>query len=135
MEALSLANLDKTISELIEPVCRRVKKRGKQHRALRPMHEPDMSLLKAVSDGRWTINGFRNKDIREILLGSDPGDARECKKRSGQITRCLGLLHAHGLIKKVSGTRRWLMTIKGRQIATLLQATQSVPSEALLAAA
>jgi len=135
MEAMSLANLDKTVSELIEPVCRRVNKGGKGHRALRPMHEPDMNLLKAVSDGRWTINGFRNKDIREILLGSDPGNARECKKRSGQITRRLALLHAHGLIKKVSGTRRWLMTAKGRQIATLLQATQIVPSQTLLAAA
>jgi hypothetical protein len=140
MEALSQTNLNKTVSETIEPVCKSVirngkGRNGKRHRAIRPLHEPDMSLLKAVSDGRWTINGFRNQDIRAILLGTDPTDAGERKKRSGQITRKLALLHAHGLIKKVPRTRRWLITAKGREIAGLLQATQSVPSEKLLAAA
>ena len=135
MEALSQTNLNKTVSETIEPVCKSVIRNGKRHRALRPLHEPDMSLLKAVSDGRWTINGLRNKDIRQIMLGIDPTDAGERKKRSGRITRQLALLHAHGLIKKVSRTRRWLITAKGRQIANLLQATRSVQSEKLLRAA
>lgn len=135
MEALSQANLNRTVSETIDPVCKSVIRNGKRHRAIRPLHEPDMSLLKAVSDGRWTINGFRNKDIRQMVLGPDPTDAGERKKRSGQITRQLALLHAHGLIKKVPRTRRWLITAKGREIATLLQAAQSVPSEKLLAAA
>jgi hypothetical protein len=135
MEALSPTNLNQTVSETIEPVCHPVTRKGKRHRAIRPLHEPDMSLLKAVSDGRWTINGFRNKDIRQIVLGTDPTDAGERKKHSGRITRQLALLHAHGLIKKVPRTRRWLTTAKGREIASLLRATRSVPSETLLAAA
>ena len=135
MQALSQTNLNKTVSETIRPVCKPVTRNGKRHRAIRPLHEPDMSLLKAVSDGRWTINGFGNQDIRQIVLGTDPANASERKKRSGQITRKLALLHAHGLIKKVPRTRRWLITEKGRQIASLLQATQTIPSEKLLAAA
>jgi hypothetical protein len=135
MEALSQTNVEKTVSQTIAPVCRTVSRKGKRHRALRPLHEPDMSLLAAVSDGRWTINGFRNGDIRQIILGADPADATECKRRSGRITRHLGLLHAHGLIKKVPHTRRWLLTEKGRMIASVLQAATCVPAEKFLNAA
>lgn len=135
MEALSETNLNQTVSQTIQPVCRPVTRNGKRHRAIRPLHEPDMSLLKAVSDGRWTINGFRNKDIRQIVMGSDPTDPAGRKRNSGKITRQLALLHTHGLIKKVPRTRRWLITAKGRTIASLLQAAQSAPAEKLLAAA
>lgn len=135
MEALSETHLGATVCETLEPVCNAVCVKGKRHRAIRPMHTQDMSLLKAVSDGNWTINGFRNQDIRGQLLGEDPSDAGERRRRSGQITRKLALLHAHGLIKKVPGTRRWLLTAKGCQIATLLLATQHATAEKLHAAA
>ena len=135
LEAMTQTNLDQTVSQTIAPVCKPVTRKGKRHRAIRPLHEPDMSLLKAVSDGKWTLNGFRNADIRQMLLGDDPADPQERKRRSGQITRKLGLLHAHGLVKKVPRTRRWLLTDKGRTIANLLQATRTTPSQTLLAAA
>ncbi|MDR1282353.1 MAG: hypothetical protein LBK99_16245, partial [Opitutaceae bacterium] len=34
------------------------------------------------------------------------------------FTRQLALLRAHGLLKKVSGTHRWLLTDYGRRIVT-----------------
>ena len=57
------------------------------------------------------------------------------KRNSGRVTRALGLLHAHGLIRKVPRTLRWMPTDKGRHVAGLLQATHVVPASALLAAA
>jgi hypothetical protein len=135
MEALSEADLGETVSQALAPVCRPVTRKGRRHRAIRPLHEPDTSLLKAVSDGRWTVNGFRNRDVREHLFGPDPADPADRKHNSGRVTRALGLLHAHGLIRKVPRTRRWMTTNKGRQVARLLQATHVVPASALLAAA
>jgi hypothetical protein len=135
LEALAETDLDKTLAQTLAPVCRPVMRKGRRHRAIRPLHEPDMSLLKAVSDGRWTINGFRNQDIRQALFGVAPTDPSERKRRSGQMTRRLALLHAHGLIRKVPRTRRWMLTSHGRTIATLLAATQTVAPQALLAAA
>lgn len=135
MEALSEADLGDTVSQALEPACRPVTRRGRRHRAIRPLHEPDTGLLKAVSDGRWAINGFRNKDVREQLFGPDPADAAARKRNSGRVTRALGLLHAHGLIRKVPRTRRWMTTEKGRRVAGVLQAAQVVPASTLLAAA
>ena len=89
MEALSETNLSATVAETLQPVCRPLNHKGKRHRAIRPMHEQDMNLLKAVSDGNWTINGFRNRDIRRQLLGQDPADAKQRRRHSGQITRKL----------------------------------------------
>ncbi len=36
------------------------------------------------------------------------------------VTRLLGLLRAHGIIKKVPNTHRYTLTTKGREITALL---------------
>ena len=46
-----------------------------------------------------------------------------------------GAINMHGLAKRVPRTRRWLMTDKGRQLATLLSAAQHASAEKLPAAA
>ena len=45
------------------------------------------------------------------------------------------MLHAHGLIKKVPRTRRWLLTDKGREATTLLAAANNASAKQLLDAA
>ena len=54
------------------------------------------------------------------------------RKASGRITRYLRLLRAHGLIRKVSGTRYYRVTPKGHQVMTtalkLLGAAFEYPS-------
>lgn len=135
LEALSAADLGRTVAQTLAPVCRPVTRGGRRHRAIRPLHEPDTGLLKAVSDGRWAINGFRNKDVRAELFGPDPKDPAARRRHSGRATRALGLLHAHGLIRKVSRTRRWMLTDKGRRVADILLAAQAAPASRLLAAA
>jgi len=42
------------------------------------------------------------------------------------------LLRAHGLIRKVTGTHRYLLTPKGREITTTLRAAQHASVEQLL---
>ena len=77
------------------------------------------------------INGFRNADLRQAVFGKD-GDKHLIRKRSGQISRKLALLRAHGLIRRVPRTRRWMLTDEGKSITTLLAATANASVPALL---
>ncbi|MCH8839887.1 MAG: hypothetical protein IH831_04275 [Planctomycetes bacterium] len=98
---------------------------GRPVRGLRPLSADDMKLLSAVSHGEFTINGFRNRDLREILFAaSDSKDER--RRQSGKVTRMLRMLRAHRLIRKVSGTHRYVLTDRGRSILTaLIQASKA----------
>jgi hypothetical protein len=48
------------------------------------------------------------------------------------VTRLLALLRAHGLIRKVTGTHRYIITAKGRQRTTTLLAAQQASVEQLI---
>jgi hypothetical protein len=111
-------------------VCKSVKVDGQRYRALNPWSEADGVLLEAISRGEFTINGFRNRDLRSSLY---PGKAtaEQARKRSGAVSRKLALLRAHGLIKKVSGTHRWLLSEKGRRIVTALLAARQADVDRL----
>ena len=58
----------------------------------------------------------------EHLLGRSPpyDGIAHFKRRMGWIGRRLRLLRAHGLIAKVSGTHRYVVTEKGRTTITAL---------------
>jgi len=47
----------------------------------------------------------------------------------------LALLHAHGLITKVSRTYRWQVTQKGRRILTVLLAARHADTDKLMSLA
>ena len=86
----------------------------------------DVNLLEAVNGGQFVLHGFRNADIREALYGPAPADRQESRRQSSAVTRKLRLLRAHGLIRKLPHTRRYLVSDKGRsQIGLLLLARQA----------
>jgi DNA-binding HxlR family transcriptional regulator len=88
-----------------------------------------------VNRGEFTINGFRNRDLRNHLYDRPTEDAREQRRRSAAITRKLRQLRAHGLIKKVPKTHRYVLTERGREIITSLMAARSATAEILMKAA
>ena len=126
---------DKTpAGEAATGVCRAVVRDGRRHRALNPWSEKDAALLTAVSRGEYTINGLRNRDVRRQLwpkVGTDQAERR----RAGAVTRQLRLLRAHGLLRKVSGTHRYVVTPGGRKIITALLAARQADVEQLTALA
>jgi hypothetical protein len=126
-----------TVGQTLAPLCRPVTTRaGGRSRALRPFDADDMKLLDAVGRGEFAINGLRNRDVRDLLWGTDDGtDAALTRRRSGQVTRQLRLLRAHGVIKRVPRTHRYLLTEKGRTLVTLLQAAQDADTKRLTAIA
>ncbi len=117
----ALEPVDQTtpLGELAQQVTRSVIWKGRSVRGLRPLSTEDAFLLKTVCCGEFTINGFRNRDLRAILF---PGDAskQEQKRQSGKVTRQLRMLRAHGLIKKQGNSHRYVLTDRGRTIITAL---------------
>lgn len=123
----ALEPVDQTtpLGELAQQVTRSVTWKGRSVRGLRPLSTEDARLLKTVCRGEFTINGFRNRDLRAILF-SDEVSKQEQKRQSGKVTRQLRMLRAHGLIKKQGSSHRYVLTDRGRTIITALtQANQA----------
>lgn len=123
LDGLSVVGLKTPSYRLLDRVSQRVKAK-RQYRALRPISLEDASLFQAIMHGEFSLQGFRNRDLREALGQS---------VTSARISRLLALLRAHKLIFKVYKTNYYRITRKGHQVmATALKFRQ--PDLALLAA-
>jgi hypothetical protein len=116
--------------KLAQEVCRPKTREGQRYRALNPWSEPDAALLEAISRGEFALNGLRNRDLQLLLFKTKPSPEQR-RRRAGVITRKLRLLRAHGLLQKVSGTHRYILTPKGRHIVTALLAARQADVEKL----
>jgi hypothetical protein len=134
LEALASVTDKTPAGEASADVCRAVVRDGRRHRALNPWSEKDAALLAAVSRGEYTINGLRNRDVRRQLW-TKVGTYKEERRRAAGVTRQLRLLRAHGLLRKVSGTHRYVVTEGGRKIITALLAARQADVEQLTAPA
>jgi hypothetical protein len=134
-QAMAAAQCSTPLKELAQEVCGRKHVKGQPIRALNPMGAQDAALLETVNRGEFAINGFRNRDVRAHLYALPSNDASEQRRRSGAVTRKLRLLRAHGLIKKVPKTHRYVLTDRGREIITVLLAARSADAQTLLKAA
>jgi hypothetical protein len=103
---------------------------GRPVRGLNPLASPDAALLAAVSRGEFTINGFRNRDLRAVLYPAS-SSSTEQRRQAGKITRQLRMLRAHGLIKKVPKTHRYVLTDQGRTTIIALLAAQKADTKKL----
>ena len=128
----ALASVENTTSvgELTVELCRPSTWQGKRVRAMNPFSLDDANLIEIISRGEFTENGFRNRDVRVLLF---PGQStpEENRRYSAAVTRKFLLLRAHGLIKKVTGTHRYQVTDKGRNIVTALITTRNASTESL----
>ena len=134
LEALASVTDKTTASEASADLCRAVVKDDRRHRALNPWSDKDAALLAAISRGEYAINGMRNRDLRRQLWAK-VGTDKEDRRRSSAVTRQLRLLRAHGLLRKVSGTHRYVVTEGGRKIITALLAARQADVEQLTALA
>ena len=100
---------------------------GRRVRALRPWSEDDRLLLKAISRGEFAVGGLRNRDLLPLLFPESAVLPAEQRRRySARVTRRLRLLRAHGIIRKVTGTHRYVLTKGGAQTATAILQYQQV---------
>jgi hypothetical protein len=135
LQSLASAQHGLALGELARSLCRRTWFKGRPARGLNPLSEQDAKLLEVVNRGEFAINGFRNRDVRSHLYGPDSADAAEQRRRSAAVTRKLRLLRAHGLIRKIPGTHRYLLSTKGQTVVNALLAAKNADTATLMRAA
>jgi hypothetical protein len=134
LEALGTLPTDTPLNRAAGKLCRSVLVEGRCYRALNPLAPDDARLLEAVSHGEWLVAGFRNRDIRRILYGDAPNPSSG-RRAASRVTRLLGLLRAHGLIKKIPRTHRYLLTTEGTSVIPALLAANNATLHQLTSAA
>jgi len=121
LDAFAAVDNDKTLDEVIARSRKHAIWCGKRVRALRPFDQ-DQPLLAAVARGEFTLTGFRNRDLQSFFFSTPANSPKEARRRSAWTTRQLRLLRAHGLITKIQGTHRYLLTDTGRRVVTAVLA-------------
>jgi len=134
LTALAAVEIDSPLAQEAAKVCRAVGSKKRRHRALNPMGDADGELMAAVNRGEYTINGFRNRDVRSRLY-APTSDKHKEHQQMAAVGRKLRLLRGHGLIAKVPKTHRYVVTEKGRRIITALLAARQASTEKLTAMA
>jgi hypothetical protein len=119
LEALSVVGKSTCTHAILDPVSRRVVRDGRPYRGLRPVTREEATVFRVVLRGEFTVRGFENRDLRcHLCPVAHERNPISRRKASGRITRLLRLLRAHGLIRKVSGTRYYRVTPKGHHVMT-----------------
>jgi hypothetical protein len=135
LESLAGVAATTTVAELTASWCARAAEPGPTHgrtaRALNPLGDEDATLLAAVADPKWVMNGLRNRDLAEALYGAVPADAGERRRRSARVGRLLRLLRAHGILEKVPKRNLYRVTGTSRDGLTALFAARDANPEQL----
>jgi hypothetical protein len=114
-------------------------------RGLNPLTGIDAQLITILLRGEFALNGFRNRDLRDLLFptpnatandrtatpDADEAASAERRRQSGQVTRLLRLFRAHGLIQKIPRTHRYQLTANGRRILPTFPAARAASTQAL----
>lgn len=118
LDALSVVGDPTPSHRLLDSVSQRVTRHGRPYRPLRPISPHEAPLFTTILHGEFTLRGFQNRDLRRALYPNAEADPVQRRAVGARITRHLRLLRAHGVIKKVSRTRYYRLTIKGHQVMT-----------------
>jgi hypothetical protein len=129
LESLAAVDAETPLKDLADKLCRPVQEGSRRYRALNPFSPDDAKLLEIVARGEYQITGFRNRDLRLAWHGESE-DIATRRRQSSAISRKLALLRAHGLIRKIQGAHRYLLTKSGTlAIAALLAARNATMSK------
>lgn len=131
LDALAAVEHDQSLAETLHSFCQPTEYRGRRVRALQPLSAEDGVLLAAVIRGEFAIHGFRNRDLRPLLFGTDEPQPTEAKRQASKITRLLRMLRAHGIIQKVPKTHRYTVTQAGHQAIIALQSAKQASTKKL----
>ena len=110
------------IQQLDDVTTRKNTASGRGVRAFNPLSRDDTQLFQAMMAGEHCIRGLSNADIRARLEDSPHlrDLANNPKHQSAKVSRILNRFHAHKLIAKIPGTRRWRVTDRGRRVMAAL---------------
>jgi hypothetical protein len=130
LDSLAAVEAKTSLGKLVRNLCRPVQWKGGRVRAPNPLAENDARLLEAINRGEFAVKGFRNADLRDLLYPAT-SDMATMKKQSATITRQIRLLRAHGLIRKIGTTHRYMVSKKGRPVITALLVARAADASTL----
>lgn len=134
LEALAAVSTPMPVKQLIDGLAAPVMWKGRRARGLNLLGA-DSSALLAIGAGEFLINGFRNRDLQKAIFAGEAKNEAEQRRRSGQVTRLLRIFRAHGLIRKVPHTHRYMVSNKGRQVIAAIHAIREADIHKLSQAA
>jgi len=80
--------------------------KGRTYRGFNFFNEDDLKILEAIVRGEFNIHGLQNKEVRRFMDNIS----------SSAMSRIFKRLRLHGLIEKIEGTYRYLLTDLGRSV-------------------
>jgi hypothetical protein len=117
LQALSFAVVPQAAHKTLDPVSKPCIRGGQRYRALRPISPEDSQKLVLLQDGRFALDGVRNRDLQARWPDPAANDP-DGKRTAARITRWLRLLTAHGLLFRLPRTHCHRLTHKGHAILT-----------------
>ena len=130
LKALAAVDATTPLGRVADKVSRPVIREGRRFRGLNPLSGDDAQLLKIMLRGEFVFNGFRNRDVRQLLFGSTTC-RNEQRRQSGKVSRLLRLFREHGLIRKVKGTHRYHLTANGQRVLPPFIAARNASTQKL----
>lgn len=130
LAALAAVDSQTPIGQLADAIALPTQYDGRRSRGLNPLIGEDARLAKILLHGEFSINGFRNRDVRELFFPGAHNPA-ELRRLSGKVTPLLRLFRAHGLIQKINGTHRYHLTAKGRRCLPAFHTARHASAEEL----
>jgi hypothetical protein len=134
LDALAVLDLGCSVADVVAPACKPTRWKGHRVRALRPWAPRDIILFQALHRGEFALNGFRNRDLVALLHGTTLSADRR-KFCASQVTYQLRMLRAHGLIRKIAHTHRYVLSPKGQAIVTAILSAYNASVKQLAAIA
>jgi hypothetical protein len=116
LDALAVVNPPSATAKQLDRVCDPVRFHGRRRRGLNPLRGEEQRLFFAALRGEHVLQGFRNRDVAQQLLGPAPADLAGRRRRTARVSRLLQLLRAHGLIAKIPHAHRYRVTEKGQRL-------------------
>lgn len=92
----------KKLDKVTDPII----KNDRKYKGFNFFDKDDNKILLAVVDGKFTLKGMTNKELRKILP----------EKKPWQLSRILLRLKLHGLIKRVGKTYKYYLSSFGKQV-------------------
>jgi hypothetical protein len=105
------------IEKEINSLCGKVCVKSKHYTGFNVWEQDTFRLFCELSNAAYLIRGFTNSDIRRAFWAAELADLKTNRNR---MTRLFAKLRAHGLIKKVPRSLRYLVSDKGRRIMSAL---------------
>ena len=133
LQALGVVGEPSPTRQLLDPVSKRIVRDGRPYRALRPIEPEESRLFRVLLDGKFLLQGFRNKDVRRAMYPAAESRPATRRQASARVTRLLRLLRAHGLVRKVSHTLYYRVTNRGQHVLTTALRLREIDIAALAA--